>query len=345
MNRVFGASALAGIITTMAISANGPEAKVERLSKEVDQLVAPDIHMEKMATGYTWTEGPVWIHAGFLMYAEIPSNSIYKLKPGSAPELFLRPSGWTDAKPFGGKEPGSNGMTLDAHGRLTVAGHARRNVYRLETLDPKGKVTVLADRFEGKRFNSPNDLVYSKDGSLYFTDPPYGLATQSDDDLMKELKFNGVFRLANALNHAPGAPPANQDLRLLVSDITRPNGLAFSPDERYLYVNSSDLNRKIWMRYEVTDGKLINGKLIYDATSDPRIGGPDGMKVDKLGNLYSTGPGGIWIFSPELKHIGTIVVPERAGNLAWGDEDGKSLYIAASSSIYRVRLKVAGIRP
>ena len=237
-------------------------------------------------------------------------------------------------------------MTLDSQGRLTVAGHARRNVWRLETMDPQGQVTVLADHYQGKKLNSPNDLVYKRDGALYFTDPPYGLPTQLDNDPQKEQKVNGVYRLEGALRHAPGAPPANDKLRLLISDLPRPNGLAFSPDEKYLYVNCSDNKKKIWMRYEVeADGSVTNGKLIYDATSDPRAGAPDGMKVDQQGNIYSTGPGGIWIFSPELKHIGTIDVPERTGNLHWGDADGKTLYIMASNNLYRIKLKIPGLRP
>lgn len=320
--------------------------KVERLDPAIDAIVPADVKDEKVAGGYKWTEGPVWIHAGYLLFAEIPSNTIYKWVPGSSATIFMRPSGWSEATPFTGPEPGSNGMTLDARGRLTVAGHARRNVWRLETMDPHGQITVLADSYEGKRLNSPNDLVYKRDGALYFTDPPYGLPTQSDNDPKRELKVNGVYRLDGALSHAPGAPPAHDKLRLLISDLPRPNGIAFSPDEKYLYVNCSDDKKKIWMRYEVSaDGSVAHGKLIADATSDPRVGAPDGMKVDTKGNIYSTGPGGVWIFSPELKHIGTIDMPERTGNLAWGGSDGKTLFVMASSSVYRIPLKIAGQRP
>jgi gluconolactonase len=338
------------LISALAVAAIGgpPELgpAVERLSPAVDKLVPRNATLEKVASGYTWTEGPIWVHSGSLMFAEIPSNSIYKWTPGGKPELFIRPSGWTDSVPFGGKEPGSNGMTLDMRGRLTVAGHARRNVWRLETLDGKGGVTVLADHYQGKRLNSPNDLVYSRDGALYFTDPPYGLATQSDEDPKKELKVNGVYRLAGAASHAAGAAPANDSLRLVVGDIPRPNGIAFSPDQKFLYVNCSDVKKKIWMRYDVmADGGLSGGKLIYDATGDPHPGNPDGMKVDMFGDIFSTGPGGIWIFSPELKHIGTIAIPEISANVAWGDADGKTLYITASSTIYKIRLSVAGMRP
>jgi gluconolactonase len=233
-------------------------------------------------------------------------------------------------------------MTLDSLGRLTVAGHAQRNVYRLESLDPGAPTTILADSYQGKRLNSPNDLVYSSDGALYFTDPPYGLRSQKDDDPDKQLKVNGVYRLPHALQQKPGAPPANADLQLLVSDLTRPNGIAFSPDEKYLYVDNSE-PKKIWVRYRVQpDGSLTEGKVIYDATADPRPGAPDGMKVDEQGNIYSAGPGGVWIFSPEGKPLATILMPERVANLTWAGADRKTLYIAASTSVYRVQLKISG---
>jgi len=234
-------------------------------------------------------------------------------------------------------------MTLDRSGRLTVAGHAHRDVWRLESLDPKAQVTVLADSFEGKKLNSPNDLVYKSDGSLYFTDPPYGLPTQGDSDPIKELQLNGVYRIPKAFDQKPGAAPARDQLQLLVKDVPRPNGIAFSPDEKFLYVDNSG-PKKLWMRYRVKeDGSLTDAKVFYDATSDTRPGGPDGMKVDRKGNVYSTGPGGVWIFSPEGKPLGVILTPERAANVNWGGADRKTLYITASSSIYRVTLKVPGV--
>ncbi len=233
-------------------------------------------------------------------------------------------------------------MTLDPRGRLTVAGHAKRDVWRLESPDPRGQVTVLADSYEGKRLNSPNDLVYKSDGSLYFTDPPYGLRTQKDNDPDKELGVNGVYRLANALDQEPGEMPARGRLQLLIRGLPRPNGLAFSPDEKYLYVDNTE-PQKLWMRYRVKDdGTVTDGEVFFDATSDSRPGLPDGMKVDEEGNVYGTGPGGIWIFSPEGRPLGTILTPEKASNLAWGDVDRKTLYITASTSLYRVTLGVAG---
>jgi gluconolactonase len=317
--------------------------KVDRLDAGIDLIVPANATMERVATGFTWVEGPIWIPAGYLLFAEITSNSIRKLTPDGTVSIFLQPSGYMGTAPYGGKEPGSNGMTLDQSGRLTVAGHAHRDVWRLESLNPKGQVTVLADSFDGKKLNSPNDLVYKSDGSLYFTDPPYGLPTQGDNDPIKELQVSGVYRIPKAFDQTPGAAPARDQLQLLVKDLPRPNGIAFSPDEKYLYVDNSG-PKKLWMRYRVKeDGALTDAKVFYDASSDKRPGGPDGMKVDREGNVYSTGPGGIWIFSPEGKALGTILVPERAANVNWGGADRKTLYITASSSIYRVTLKVPGI--
>jgi gluconolactonase len=319
---------------------------IERADPALDAIVSADAKTERIADGFKWTEGPVWIHAGYLLFAEIPSNRIMKWTSDGNVSVFMQPSGYRGSEPFKGPESGSNGMTLDKHGRLTVAGHAARSVFRLESLQKGGQVTVLADRYEGKRLNSPNDLVYKSDGSLYFTDPPYGLQSQSDTDPLKELPFNGVFRLPAAISHPAGAPPDNGKLQLLIKDLTRPNGIALSPDEKYLYVAVSDPNHKIWMRYDVKpDGAVTNGKIFYDATSSKEDGAPDGMKVDQKGNVYSTGPGGLWIFSPHGKHLGTIKLPEKVANCNWGDADGKTLYITASSSVYRIRLKVAGVRP
>jgi gluconolactonase len=325
-------------------SENTTPLKVDRLDASLDAIVPANATIERVATGFTWVEGPIWIPSGYLLFAEITSNSIRKLTPDGTVSIFMQPSGYKGAAPYGGKEPGSNGMTLDARGRLTVAGHAQRDVWRLESLDPKAQVTVLADSFEGKKLNSPNDLVYRKsDGSLYFTDPPYGLPTQGDSDPIKELQVNGVYRIPKAFDQKPGAAPARDQLQLLIKDLPRPNGIAFSPDERYLYVNNTQ-PKKLWMRYRVKeDGTLTDAKVFYDATSDDRPGGPDGMKVDRKGNVYSTGPGGVWVFSPEGKALGTILVPERAANVNWGGADLKTLYITASSSIYRVTLKVPGV--
>jgi gluconolactonase len=340
----------AGLLAGLAgcLGAQNPRqepATVERLSPEIDRIVPKGAVLEKLADGFKWTEGPVWIPAGYLLFAEIPSNRILKWTPNAGVSVFLTPSGYKGSEPYGGPEPGSNGMTLDQRGRLTVAGHAQRDVWRMETMNPHGTITILADHFQGKRLNSPNDVVYKSDGALYFTDPPYGFRTQSDSDKDKELAFNGVYRLPGAASAAPGSAPQNAKLIRLAVDLPRPNGIAFSPDEHVLYVNNSE-PKKIWMKYPVqADGTVGAGSLFFDATSDKRPGSPDGMKVDQAGNIYSTGPGGIWIFSPAGKHIGTIDIPEKAANVAWGEADAKTLYITASTGLYRIRLDSQGIRP
>ncbi|HVA41313.1 MAG TPA: SMP-30/gluconolactonase/LRE family protein, partial [Candidatus Binataceae bacterium] len=307
----------------------------------IDRIVPAGAKLERVVSGFKWTEGPVW-DQGTLFFAEIPSNSIRRWTPGQGVSIFLQPSGYKGKAPYGGPEPGTNGMTLDARGRLTVAGHAQRDIFRFESLDPHGTITILADFYKGKRLNSPNDLVYRSDGSLYFTDPPYGLRTQSNHDPDKELDVNGVYRIPHALQQKPGSQPHRAALQLLVSDLNRPNGIAFSPDEKYLYVDNTE-PKKLWMRYTVKpDGTLTDAKVLYDATSDTRVGAPDGMKVDEQGNIYSAGPAGVWIISPAGKPLGILLIPERVGNCAWGGPDHKTLYIAASGNIYRVHLNIPG---
>lgn len=317
---------------------------IQKLDPALDQIVGPDAKLERVAGGFDkWTEGPVWTRGGTLLFAEIPANNIIQWIPGKGASVFMHPSGYRGSELFEGTEPGSNGMTLDADGRVSVAGNAGRTVWRMESVDPKAQITVLADSYQGKKLNSPNDLVYKSDGSLYFTDPPYGLPTQNDDDPQKELQFNSVYRIPGARQHRAGAPPDRDKLQIVIKDLARPNGLAFSPDEGFLYVAES--GKRQWLRYRVqSDGSVTDGTLFLDASTDPAIGGPDGLRVDKKGNIYGSGPGGVWIISPEGKHIGTIKVPERVSNVAWGDKDGKTLYITASTSLFRIKLKVPGLR-
>jgi gluconolactonase len=352
---LFATSAIASVTLSLVLSAvpsqqgsdesanvDSTPVHLDRRDPALDKIVPANARLDRIATGFKWVEGPIWMN-GALYFAEIPSDSIRKWTPGDGQvSMFITPSGYHGHTPYGGPEPGSNGMTADTHGRLTVAGHAQRDVYRLEVLNPDSQITVLADSYKGKKLNSPNDLVYRSDGSLYFTDPPYGLRTQSDQDPEKQLSVNGVYRIPNAVGQPAGAKPRSSELQLLSSDLPRPNGIAFSPDEKYLYVNNSE-PKKIWMRYRVQpDGTLTEAKLFYDATSDQRPGAPDGMKLDVNGNIYSTGPGGVWIFTPEGKPLGIIVVPEKAANVTWGGPDRKTLYITASSSVYRIHLNSAG---
>jgi gluconolactonase len=304
--------------------------KIVRLDPRFDKLVPADAVVEKLADGYNWVEGPVWDRkGGFLLFSDIPSNSIFKWEEGKGTSLFMKPSGYTGAAPFEGREPGSNGLAFDSSGRLVLCEHGDRRVARVEA---NGKKTTLIDRFEGKRLNSPNDLAYKSNGDLYFTDPPYGLPKRFEDT-RRELDFCGVYRLT-----------LDGKLTLLTREIKAPNGIAFSPDERRLYVASSDPNLAIWMVYDVkADGMLSNGRVFFDATTwvKGKPGLPDGLKIDKEGNLFATGPGGILVFAPDGKHLGSIETGVPTSNCAWGN-DGSVLYMTANTAIYRVKLTTRG---
>jgi gluconolactonase len=302
------------------------DVQVVRNDAALDAIVPPDIRAERLAEGFLFTEGPVWVPDGYLLFSDPNANTIYRWSDRDGLSVFRVKSGYTGPNMGEYGQPGSNGLALDGEGRLTINEHGNRRVTRLERT---GALTVLADRFEDKRLNSPNDLVYKSDGSLYFTDPPFGLPKFGADS-RKELPVNGVFRLAEG------------QLRLLSSDLNGPNGLAFSPDEQYLYVGNWDEKRKIVMRYDVeADGSLSKGRVFVDLTSAPGEDAIDGVKVDRQGNVYVSGPGGLWIFSPAGKHLGTIVTPQHPHNFAWGD-DGRSLYVTARTTLYRIRLNVAG---
>ena len=276
------------------------------------KLVPADAKMEKVATGLHFTEGPLWHKDGFLLFSDIPANAITKWEPDGKVSTYREVSG------------NSNGLTFDKEGRLIACEHGNRRVTREEK---DGKVTVLASRYEGKRLNSPNDVVVKSDGSIYFTDPPYGVEPGD-----RELDFQGVFRLSS-----DGKPA------LLVDDFSRPNGLAFSPDEKTLYIADSS-DRMHVRAFDVRpDGTLANGRIFADMKAAEE-GAPDGMKVDSDGNLWATGPGGVWVFDKSGSHLGTIKPPEVPANCAWGDEDGKTLYMTARTSIYRIRTGAQGIR-
>ena len=306
--------------------------KFIRLDPRFDAIVPSNAETEKLAGGYQWTEGPLWNRKeNFLLFSEIPSNSILKWKEGEGVSVFMRPSGYTGKDRFEGIEPGTNGLTYDTQGLLVACEHGDRRVTRLEA-DGKTK-TTLADRYNDKRLNSPNDLVYKANGDLYFTDPIYGLPKGADDP-RRELDFCGVYRLTK-----------DGKLTLLTKEITRPNGIAFSPDEKKLYVASSDPEKAIWMVYDVNaDGNISNGKVFFDSTSwvkEGKKGLPDGMKVDKDGNLFATGPGGVIVFSPDGKHLGTFDTGVPTSNCAWGN-DGSTLYITANYDLLRIKLNTRG---
>ena len=306
--------------------------EIVRLDPAVDAIAPADAKVEKLAGGFQFTEGPIWHPDGYLLFSDPNANTIYRWTPDGQISVFRAKSGYAgiDIGEYG--QPGSNGLTLDMDSRLTINEHGRRRVVRQEK---NGAMTVLADRYQGKRLNSPNDLVYKSDGSLYFTDPPFGLPKFFDDP-RKEVPFSGVYRVGK-----------DGTIRLVTKELTGPNGLAFSPDERFLYVDNWDVNRKVIMRYPVlADGSLGAGDVFLDVTkTHPGEQAWDGLKVDRLGNVYAAGPGGIWILSPNGKHLGTITAAETPANFAWGDEDGRTMYITARTGLYRVRLNVPGIRP
>jgi gluconolactonase len=305
-------------------------AKVVRLDPSLDRLIPRGAQLEKLAGGFQFVEGPVWHPDGYLLFSDPNANTIYRWSPEGSVSVFRSKSGYSGFNIGEYHQPGSNGLTLDRNGLLTINEHGNRRVTRLERT---GKITVLADQYEGKRLNSPNDLVYRSDGTLYFTDPPFGLP-KAFDDPRKELPFSGVYMVRDS------------QVTLLTKELSGPNGIAFSPDERYLYVDNWDLKRKVLMRYEVNpDGTIANGKVFYDFTKDPEQVALDGIKVDEQGDVYVSAPGGIWILSPSGKALGHIVPPEHDANFTFGDEDGKSLYLTASTGLYRLRVNVPGIRP
>lgn len=303
---------------------------VVRLDSRFDKLVPLNAKIEKIAGGHKWVEGPVWNRKEeYLLFSDIPNNSIYKWQEGRGESLFLKPSGYTGKIPFKGPEPGSNGLTYDPDGRLVLAEHGDRRVARLET---NGRKTTLVDRYEGRRINSPNDVVFKSNGDLYFTDPPFGLP-KSFDDSRKELQFQGVYLLSKS-----------GKLTLLTKDIKAPNGIAFSPDEKKLYVSNADANNAVWIVYDVKpDGNIANSKVLFDATvwTKTKKGVPDGMKVDKDGNLFAAGPGGIYVIAPDGTHLGSIETAVPTGNLAWG-EDGSTIFITSNRTVYRLRLTTKG---
>ncbi|MEP6820363.1 MAG: SMP-30/gluconolactonase/LRE family protein, partial [bacterium] len=319
----------------VALTPSEVNVEVVRNDPAMNEIVGPNPKVFKLADGFKFIEGPIWVkEGGYLLFSDPNANTIYKYTPNGNDEgkleTFRTPSGYSgaDIAEFG--QPGSNGLTLDPQGRLTINQHGNHRVVRDEK---DGTQTVLADSFESKRLNSPNDLVYRSDGTLFFTDPPFGLPKFFDDP-RKQLSFSGVYSIYKG------------KLQLISTDFTGPNGIAFSPDEKYLYVGDWDDKKKVVMRYEVTvDATFKNGKLFFDMTGTPGEDALDGIKVDQKGNLYVSGPGGLWVISPEGKHLGTIITPKHAHNFAWGDADGKTLYLCARSGLYRIRLNIPGVRP
>ena len=322
---------LAGVCLSLPLAVFAAEPKkefIERFDPAFDALVASDAKVERLAEGFRWSEGPVW-YQGALLFSDVPENVIYRWEEGmTKAEVFLKPSGLLQPNPEF-REPGSNGLTLDRQGRLLVAQHGERRIARYEN----GTWKTIADRFEGKRLNTPNDLAVRRNGEVYFTDPPYGFKDIHASPLM-ELSFHGVYRVG-----------LDGKVTLLTKSMKFPNGIAFSPDEKTLYVGSTEHQNGHIRAFDVeADGTLSNERVFFDArplSSRETPGSCDGLKVDREGNVWTSGPGGVLVINPEGKMIGRINTGVPTANCAWGD-DGGTLYITANKALLRLKTKTKG---
>lgn len=307
------------------------DASVQINSPELLEIIQDNLKVEILGEGFEWAEGPLWLSSeNKLIFSDIPVNTIFEWTEKGGIKTWLKPAGYTGTKERGG-EPGSNGLLLNPEGELVLCQHGDRRMAKMNAplSNPKAEFITLTDNYKGKKINSPNDAVYHKNGDLYFTDPPYGLELRMNDPT-KELDFQGVYKVDK-----------KGKITLLTKDITRPNGLAFSNDYKKLYVASSDPEKAIWMVYDVNDkGLLENGKIFYDVTDkDTAVNGnPDGMKIHKNGWIFATGPGGVLIFTPEGKHLGTIITGEKTANCAFND-DYSELFITADNYLLKMKLK------
>ena len=303
---------------------------VERIDPALDAIVSADAKVEILGEGFDWSEGPLWLDSqNMLIFSDVPKNIIYKWSQEKGVEIYLRPSGFTGDSTES-KEPGSNGLLLDDEGSLVLCQHGDRRlaVMNSSTDSPKPEFTTIADRYQGKRFSSPNDAVFYN-YSFYFTDPPYGLPKQAEDPT-KEISFNGVYVV-----------PAEGEIKVIVDSLTRPNGLAFLPNQKTLIVANSDPAKARWYAFDLTEkDSVTNARIFYDATENTKTekGLPDGLKIDRNGNIFATGPGGVWIFNSTGKLLGKIKISEATSNCALADDD-KTLYITADMYVVRVRLR------
>ena len=304
---------------------------VERLDPALNSIIDGNTVAEIIAEGFEWSEGPLWVESEqMLLFSDVPTNTIYKWTNEKGSEIYVKPSGYTGDVPSVQKEPGSNGLTLDNAGKLVICQHGNRQIAKMDASiqQPKAVFTTLADRYDGKRLSSPNDVVYNKANELFFTDPPYGLQTQGDDDPEKEIPFNGVYQVKQ-----------NGEIVLLTDKISRPNGIDFFPDEKKLLIGNSDPNAADWYLLDLTD-TVVTPKLFYSATNERRgvKGLPDGLKIDRNGIVYASGPGGIWIFNSQGRVLGKIKLDNPVSNVALS-ADEKILYITNSDKVLRLKLK------
>ena len=305
---------------------------IERFDAALDDIISANAKPEIIADGFEWSEGPLWVEKhNMLLFSDVPMNTIYKWTEEKGKEVYLKPSGYTGTEPSLCKEPGSNGLTFDKNGNLVLCQHGNRQMARMDApLDkPEAKFTTLADKYNGKRFSSPNDAVFNSAGELFFTDPPYGLQTQDDSDSKKEIPFNGVYKVKT-----------NGEVILLVDSITRPNGIALMPGDNKLIVACSDVATPNWYIFDVKGDSVTNGKIFYSASEEAKTmtGVPDGFKIDKNGNVFATGPGGVYIFNDEGKKLGLIRLDNATSNCALSPDE-KTLYITNDMFVLRVKLR------
>jgi gluconolactonase len=302
---------------------------LERYDEALDKIVSKDAKAEIITDGFLWAEGPCWIEKHkMLLFSDVRRNTVFKWTEAKGKEVYLTPSGYTGSVPRGG-EMGSNGLTLDNKGNLVLCQDGDRKMSRMDApLDkPQAKFVTLADKWDGKKFNSPNDAVFNSKGELFFTDPPYGLVTGSDNDPAKEIKFNGVYKVKK-----------NGEVILLLDSLTRPNGIAFFPGEKKILIANSDPQKPNWYIYDVDGDKLKNGRIFYSAAGVRGAGLPDGFRIDKKGNVYSAGPGGLHIFNKEGKLLGKLIVPGPTSNCSFSG-DQKTLYITNNNQVLRLKLR------
>ena len=304
---------------------------IERIDPAFDALVSTDAAIEVIAEGFDWSEGPLWLDdQKALVFSDVPKNTVYKWTEEKGQEVYLKPSGYTgNSSPYSGEE-GSNGLTLNNDGKLVLCQHGDRRVSLMDAAlnDPKPTFISIADNFQGKQLNSPNDAVFNSAGDLFFTDPPYGLPNRMEDST-KEIPFQGVYKSSNGV------------VTLLADSVTRPNGIAFFPGEKRLIVANSDPVKAVWYTFDLLESdSLTNARIFYDATENTKTekGLPDGLKVDKQGNVFASGPGGVWIFDKDGKLLGKIKLPEATSNCAFSSDE-KTLYITVDMYVVRVKLR------
>ena len=323
------------LVLLLAACSSANESKnigsIERMDPSLDQIIHADATVEILGEGYTWSEGPVWIEERkMLLFSDVPANKIYRWTEAEGVTEYLTPSGYTGSGPSKSSEPGSNGLVLDREGKLVLCQHGDRRIARMDAPfnEPSPTFVTIADGYNGKKFNSPNDAVYRSDGALFFTDPPYGLP-ERENDPSRELPWHGVYKVS-----------LDGKVSLLVDSITRPNGIGLTPDERTLIVANSDPRKPMWYAFDLADGdSLANARIFFDASDsggDPGL--PDGFKIDKQGNVFACGPGGIWIFNPEARLLGKVRLPEATANCALADGD-QTLYITSKQYLLRVKMR------